>query len=145
MKKCTKCNEVKPLTMFYKDRTTKDGYHPHCKLHKRKSAAPAIKAAYDREYRKRHVLRKKANMYKISTEKLAQLIAAQSGLCSICGCPETALHPVSKLPQALAIDHDHKTGKVRGLLCTNCNKGLGCFKDNVVRLKNAIIYLEQNS
>ena len=42
----------------------------------------------------------------------------------------------------LAVDHCHKTGKIRGLLCTKCNIGLGYFNDDVILLKNSIRYLE---
>lgn len=57
--------------------------------------------------------------------------------CNICG----------KKPQnkRLAIDHDHKTNKIRGLLCGQCNRGLGCFYDNKKLLKNAIIYLNEKT
>jgi len=42
----------------------------------------------------------------------------------------------------LVVDHDHKTGDIRGMLCHNCNRALGLFKDSVVNLKSAIEYLE---
>jgi hypothetical protein len=57
-------------------------------------------------------------------------------VCKICGKPETAINK-----KYLCIDHDHGTLKVRGLLCDNCNKGLGCFKDDIEALKKAIEYL----
>ncbi len=57
----------------------------------------------------------------------------QAGRCLI--CPELP-------PKRLVPDHDHKTGRVRGLLCDSCNKGLGCFRDSVASLQRAITYLE---
>lgn len=64
------------------------------------------------------------------------MVLAQGGLCAICG----------ELPSGkralLFIDHDHKTGKVRGLLCGACNAGLGYFKDTTSRMTKAIEYLE---
>ena len=45
----------------------------------------------------------------------------------------------------LVVDHCHKTGKIRGLICDSCNVGLGRFKDNIDNLKNAIKYLEKNN
>lgn len=61
--------------------------------------------------------------------------------CAICGEAETSTlqydHKIS-----LSIDHCHKTGSVRGMLCGNCNNGLGRFKDSTELLKNAINYLE---
>ena len=59
---------------------------------------------------------------------------AQGGLCAICG---------RKQPEKwLAVDHDHETGVIRGLLCSRCNSGLGQFKDNPDRLRLAADYLE---
>ena len=65
------------------------------------------------------------------------MMAAQGSMCAICGLP-----PSGKGPNAvLHIDHDHKTGKVRGLLCQACNRGLGFFRDARDRLTAAIEYL----
>lgn len=58
----------------------------------------------------------------------------QGDICSICKKPADAL-------KALALDHCHETGKIRGLLCTKCNMGLGLFDDDVTKLKAAIEYL----
>lgn len=143
MKTCTKCDESKPYAEFYKDKTTKDGYHPWCKAHKRKSAEPPVKAAYDREYRVKNWLRKKANMYNLSEEQLRTMFDESKGLCAICGNPETELHPVTKGPMMLSIDHDHNTNQVRGLLCSKHNKAIGMFNDDANLLASAISYLKK--
>ena len=67
-----------------------------------------------------------------SPEEYATLFTKQSGQCVICG----EGHPV------LCADHDHNTGKIRGLLCKKCNWGLGQFRDSIGLLKNARRYLE---
>lgn len=64
-----------------------------------------------------------------------QMVAEQNGVCAICKGP-----PQSK---GLSVDHCHVTGKVRALLCTNCNTGLGVFKDNPSLLLEAIAYIER--
>lgn len=63
-----------------------------------------------------------------------KLIEKQKNLCAICLLPEKT--------KSLAIDHDHKTMKVRGLLCQKCNRGIGLFSDNQTLLKRAIEYLQ---
>lgn len=145
MKKCTKCGEQKPLEQFYRDKSTKDGRHPWCKSHARKSAEPVLKAAYDREYRKHNWLAKKANQFKIDKNALAAMFADQKDLCAICHLPEADAHPSTGLVQRLAIDHCHRTGKVRGLLCGRCNKAIGLLRDSPTNLLNAIAYLEKAS
>jgi hypothetical protein len=76
-------------------------------------------------------------------ERIAGLEVEQEGLCAICGKPETAQgkHSVVK---SLAVDHDHETGEIRGLLCSRCNNGIGHFGDNVELMKKAIEYLEKH-
>lgn len=70
--------------------------------------------------------------YGLTVEQYEIMCLMQNNLCAIC-CeePEENLH----------VDHDHVTGEVRGLLCNNCNNGLGRFKDNIESLENAILYL----
>ena len=72
-----------------------------------------------------------------AAELYARLFAEQGGECAIRGCkrrPRT---------RRFHIDHDHRTGVVRGLLCNNCNRGLGRFKDSVVLLEAALRYLQR--
>ena len=71
---------------------------------------------------------------------------AQAGRCFICRIPMR--RPEKKQGQPLdvvAVDHDHKTGKVRALLCNKCNKGLGFFNDDPELLSKAVRYLKENA
>jgi hypothetical protein len=75
--------------------------------------------------------------YGISTEQYEQMLIDQNGVCYICN-----KKPSNK--RALDIDHDHDTGKVRGLLCSNHNRAIGLFNDNINLLARAIEYLSRN-
>lgn len=76
--------------------------------------------------------------YGITQEVYDEMFAKQKGLCAIClGGPTD----IGKKNDRLSVDHDHKTGKVRGLLCNDCNVSLGKFKDDISILKRAIKYL----
>lgn len=78
-------------------------------------------------------------MFGLSYEKYEKMLLDQGGVCAICGQEELMRIRGKKL--RLAVDHCHDTGRVRGLLCTNCNRGLGHFKDDPIRLYRAISYL----
>ena len=73
--------------------------------------------------------------YNITEEIYNKILLAQNGVCSICHNHQRYKH--------LAVDHDHKTGQVRGLLCENCNRGLGRFFDSHLRLRRAADYIEK--
>lgn len=77
--------------------------------------------------------------YGISLDEYNKLVIVQNNLCAICKKSETKLFRGK--PISLAVDHDHKNGKIRGLLCYSCNLGLGLFKDNIDNFKNVIQYL----
>ena len=81
-------------------------------------------------------------MYGISKENYEDLLKEQNFVCAICKKLEDKKHKNGKV-KMLGIDHDHKTGKVRGLLCTNCNRLLGWVNDDLEILKNAFKYLEE--
>lgn len=76
----------------------------------------------------------------ISAEEYQEMHNAQGGLCMICRKPETAV--IRGKLAALAVDHCHTKGRVRGLLCSQCNTGLGCFKDDPAALRRAAEYIE---
>lgn len=80
--------------------------------------------------------------YGMNREEYAALVIAQDGECAICGEQETTV--IRGKTISLAVDHDHVTGKIRGLLCINCNRALGMFKDDPKRLRKAIRYLKRD-
>jgi thiol-disulfide isomerase/thioredoxin len=75
--------------------------------------------------------------YGISLEKYNKMFRDQSGNCAICGKNR------SQERRDLGVDHDHVTGKVRGLLCSKCNSALGMFCDNIEIVRKALKYLEK--
>jgi len=79
--------------------------------------------------------------YGLTIEQYEQMEEYQDHKCKICGKEESTLDK-NKNVKRLAIDHDHNTGQIRGLLCSPCNTALGGFKDNIDSLKRAILYLE---
>lgn len=91
---------------------------------------PKATAKFDRK----HKLKAR---YGISDLEYNIIFKLQNGRCKICKVHQ------SKLKRSLAVDHDHKTGLVRGLLCTRCNLGLGCFEDNIDNLMRSIEYLKE--
>lgn len=73
----------------------------------------------------------------MSLEDYAQIFTQQNGLCKIC--------KTNTKQRQLAVDHCHKTGKIRGLLCAKCNVAIGMFEDNIEFLTEAISYLKENA
>lgn len=71
--------------------------------------------------------------YGITLDEFEVKLKEQNGVCAICGIKQEGKH--------LAVDHNHTTNKIRGLLCENCNRGVGMFKDNVALMQKAIDYL----
>lgn len=127
---CLKCGETKPITEFCKSKQAKRGYVKHCKACERLRTRG--KRRGQPEYARAAVLRHK---YGISAEVYAQLRDAQGNVCRICR---------TKPPEkALAVDHCHTHGTIRGLLCQPCNTGLGMFKDDPQLLEEAANYLRR--
>lgn len=119
--------------MFHKQASTSSGYRTRCKVcHQRDNNIWRYKNPY------------KAKAYKLkfnhglSIEQYNTMFQQQKGCCKTC-----SVH-MSELPKGwLCVDHDHKTGRIRGLLCDNCNLALGKVQDNVQILKNMIKYLDE--
>lgn len=80
----------------------------------------------------------KFRRYGISPEQFVEMYVAQDGRCKIC---RRRRAPFGNARDSIAIDHCHATGKIRGLLCNDCNRGLGSFVDNPEFLRSAIGYL----
>lgn len=124
------CKQLKELTEFHNSRKSKDGKSSICKSCACKKSIEYYYA--DTEKARRHKLK---NAYGITIEEYNEFSKEINHLCMICDsvCPSK---------RRLAVDHDHNNGIIRGLLCINCNKGLGNFKDNIDLLEKAIAYLE---
>jgi hypothetical protein len=90
-------------------------------------------------------LRSKVKKFGISVEDYFDMRNAQNNLCAICLQPETIAVPRRSYTKSLAVDHNHDTGKVRGLLCNGCNAGIGYFRDNPESLCRAAEYLTAHS
>ena len=144
LKACSKCGQAKPLGDYY---SYADKRHPdrprrlgaQCKACHTSAAQawndrnPGRAAASDAAWKRRTKRRYRARLYGLSEVELLTLEAAQQGHCAICG---------EFIDAGLCIDHDHKVGHVRGLLCNLCNLGLGAFGDDPRRLVRAAIYLK---
>jgi len=78
------------------------------------------------------------NTYQMSAEEYEFSLKNQSGVCAICKSKCIT-------GRKLAVDHNHDTGQIRGLLCCKCNRGLGNFNDNLDLLEQAVLYLKTYS
>jgi hypothetical protein len=103
--------------------------------------------ATSRKWRKNNLGKDRDSTFKrkfgISLEQYNSMLSIQKGVCAICLRPERRVYN-GKISQ-LAVDHNHLTGKIRGLLCNDCNVMLGNAKDDPEILKRAIVYLERQN
>ncbi len=166
MKQCYKCKEKKLLEDFCLRKDSKDGRSGCCNECQKEMSrqfrenhpekAKASKQQWYRNNRKYHLewckqynkrnkerwiennrrshLKRKFNL---TPEEYDRLLEAQGGVCVICRKPES-----QKRVNRLAVDHDHQTHRIRGLLCRSCNTALGKFNESVDCLRCAINYLE---
>lgn len=166
MKICFRCKNSKPISEFTRNKAHKDGLASNCKCCMREThqknycknkikshqsvnewrkANPdrirAIKRKYYDNNKEKVVDYKLRKAFGISIEEYNCLVQKQNGVCAICGKPETAKYKGK--PKALAVDHDHKTGEIRGLLCMRCNVEAGII-ENKGRLTMILSYLENH-
>ena len=135
-KKCYRCKKVKQLSEFTKDVGQRDGHNGCCKscASEKYKICTAKNGSYIKiRSRDQNYL----NKYGLEKGGYDKLLKKQSSRCGICGFP-----PILK---TLVVDHCHETGKVRGLLCDNCNKGIGFLRDDPDMLRSAIAWIENNS
>jgi Autographiviridae endonuclease VII len=116
---CVKCGIEKPIDSFYSSKNKYGTTYKRCK---------ECQIEFQRY-----------KAFGVCNVKYAEMLELQNGVCAICECKLE-----SSRYTKLTVDHDHKTGKVRGLLCTACNTAIGLLKDSQVRLRSAIIYLSKH-
>jgi hypothetical protein len=136
-KRCGQCGEMKPLTEFNRSSKGKDGYQWKCRAcYKTYNKSRYM---YDNELsRTKHLKR----TYGMAPEEYIGLFHAQNGVCAACGRSETTNDPRTKQVKNLQIDHCHTTGKVRALLCKECNNALGLLHDDIERIRMLSSYAE---
>ncbi|MFC9606544.1 endonuclease VII domain-containing protein [Streptomyces niveus] len=117
-KRCPQCGEVKPHSEWEQNGTTSDGYASYCR--------PCRATRNQKSYFKRK--------YGITMAQRDEMISSQMGICVIC-LSAPAAH----------VDHCHETGRVRGVLCFNCNSAIGKLGDDPDTLRRATAYLEGNA
>lgn len=158
-KSCSRCRAVKQSTDFYSEPRNRDGFMGICKQCIDEASHQSYLRNKDRvnarsfEWRKKHpdkaiaaVIKHRTKNrdrfeaarimyeYGITFQEYDALLTKQNGTCAICRLP-------CATGRKLCIDHDHKTGKVRGLLCRTCNSGIGLLKEDIDTLKRAVQYL----
>lgn len=161
-KKCPKCGKEKFLSEFVRinnsnrqadrDRSTgkpknKRTHTSWCKRCRRENQEHqrAIQRADGTmsEIVKRIIVKcweRRLKLYGLDPDKYEKILESQNGVCAICGKPETS--KTRNGIRKMSVDHNHQTGKVRSLLCRNCNMAIGNFKEDVEILKKAVAYLE---
>lgn len=131
-KTCTLCGHRKPLDSFPRASGRKDGRRSRCRPCHAKSVRDWQQTPKQRAAR---LARARLKAYGVSEDEYLARLDQQSGTCAIC-------REVCSTGKNLAVDHDHSTGAVRGLLCARCNTGIGNLRDRPDLLRQAVEYLE---
>lgn len=161
---CNRCGEDKPLSEYYENKSSHAGYDRSCKIcriafgrdrrivwrNNNKERCIALGVKNKRKYRRkgpeaiaRYNRKHQVWAHGITLEQYDAMFESQNGVCAICGKEETACNQYGV--RRLAIDHDHRTGEVRGLLCSRCNMGIGYLQDDIEILLNAADYLLEDN
>lgn len=147
-KVCSICNEEKPLSVFSgkrcrqcrtdiaRERLNNDPV----RLQKRRESVRKWHLEHPEESFARYRKALLKYEYGLTQEQYDEMLTRQNGVCAICKQEETWSYKNGKIA-SLSVDHDHNTGKVRGLLCRDCNQSLGKFKDDHNLLRAAYEYL----
>lgn len=153
MKTCAYCKEPKPLSEFGQSSRSKDGREYSClecrraicqQWRGRNQEKVAKKNARERASTRRlRPSRREVHWKSLPVAEYNALHDGQDGKCAICREPETAAHQSGQL-KTLAVDHDHETGKIRGLLCSRCNTAIGLLRHNEQFVEAAGQYLRKH-
>jgi hypothetical protein len=142
-KVCCVCDTRKPFSDFYNYKNKNDGKSYRCKccdnLARDKWRENNPESAY-RSMRGRNL----RHQYGIGITEYEELLEKQGGCCAICGATENSTAG-SRKEWNFSVDHDHTTGEIRGLLCNNCNRGLGLLGDTYESVQKAAEYLKKRS
>ena len=130
-KRCGCCRQEKSSSEFHKNRTRPCGYQQTCKECAKNS----------RRINKTGRKTKLKQKYNLTLDQYEFMSTIQNHVCAICQKPESAKQKGTT--RFLSVDHCHATSKIRGLLCFECNIGLGKFKDDTQLLTKAIAYLKK--
>ena len=134
-KRCSKCEVTKTIDGYHKSKSTHDGFYPYCK-----DCACAYRSQWAKDNPERVRATNRKNLYGITPEEYTNLMARQCGMCAVCQCW------LADLPaKQVHIDHNHDTGKVRGVLCHSCNAMIGHARESIKHLYSAAYYLEMHN
>jgi len=141
-KKCTKCELEKPITSYYNARNHKDGLRSECKtcvlLIQKKNPNINAKSAKWRSKNKDKVFDLNLRIrYGINLNQYNAMLEIQNHKCAVCNLD------TRKLKRKLYVDHCHISGKVRKLLCLQCNTALGMLKEDINTIENLKNYIKE--
>lgn len=138
---CKSCKKLRNRTSFHNKIDGKYGKDYYCKKCRYKKEKESVKRTSRQNSTKNRFLNWKCSiklLYKLTPEEYFEVLKKQGGGCGICASQVNILNPKKMF---LAIDHCHKTGKIRGILCDRCNMLIGSVKDSTAILEKSIEYL----